>query len=32
MPAVILNLPTTGRITATSIPNRQEQFALKLLW
>jgi hypothetical protein len=32
MPAVILNLPTTGRITATSIPNRQVQFALKLMW
>ena len=32
MPAVTLNLPTTGKITATSIPNRQVQFALKLLW
>ena len=32
MPAVNLNLPTTGQITTTSIPNRQVQFALKLLW
>ncbi|HLJ14698.1 MAG TPA: TonB-dependent receptor, partial [Bryobacteraceae bacterium] len=32
MPAVTLNLPTTGQITTTSIPNRQVQFALKLLW
>jgi hypothetical protein len=32
MPAVALNLPTTGQITTTSVPNRQVQFALKLLW
>ena len=32
MPAVTLNLAQTGQITATSIPNRQVQFALKLLW
>ena len=31
-PAVTLNLPTTGQITATSIPNRQVQFGLKILW
>ncbi|MBI3682293.1 MAG: hypothetical protein HY235_18090, partial [Acidobacteria bacterium] len=32
MPGVTLNLPQTGQITATSIPNRQAQFGLKLLW
>ncbi|HEY3738376.1 MAG TPA: carboxypeptidase regulatory-like domain-containing protein [Bryobacteraceae bacterium] len=30
MPNVTLNLATTGQITATSIPNREVQFALKL--
>jgi hypothetical protein len=32
IPSVTLNLPQTGQITATSIPNREVQFALKLLW
>jgi hypothetical protein len=32
VPADVLNLPTTGKITATSVPNRQIQVALKLLW
>ncbi len=32
MPGVTLNLPTTGQIIATSIPNRQVQLGLKLLW
>jgi hypothetical protein len=32
MPSVTLNLPQTGQITATSIPNRQVQLALKLMW
>jgi hypothetical protein len=32
MPEVTLGLPQTGQITATSLPNRQIQFALKLQW
>jgi hypothetical protein len=32
IPSVTLNLPQTGQITATTIPNREVQFALKLAW
>jgi hypothetical protein len=32
IPSVTLDLPQTGHITATSNPNREVQFALKLLW
>jgi hypothetical protein len=32
MPGVTLGQPQTGQITATSVPNRQAQFGLKLFW
>ncbi len=32
IPSVTLNLPQTGQITSTTIPNREVQFALKLAW
>ena len=32
IPANTINLPQTGQISTTTIPNRQVQFALKLLF
>jgi hypothetical protein len=32
IPAYTLGQPQTGQITTTTVPNRQVQFALKLLW